>query len=313
MSTYLEENGFEHPLFDDRLEYIISWEEWKKLWDETQLAEFRHSLLFVGFNVSTKSLAEDGERLCRYLSLADGHNEASPPWKKWSNPNHSSSFDTPLGKCKDRGELLRIISEKAFRELCEYFFKEEWKGDKVKSPSWVYLVSQIRVFEKIVWFFRVHEEGTMNLRRCKDTHHGQVAESFARGVCRFAFEFNSVGVVPTVSDDNIKAFLKSSWPKLIPLVCALGETQLLFRHHPELSDECLNILEGLALGHELWNLGRSRKVTSVEEACYAGSNPAHTLILLRVLRKEHNRLLEIEELESVIRETEQQINVLKVQ
>lgn len=320
MSTYKEKYGHEHPLYGNQPSFIESWKQWKELWESCELAEFQHSLLHVGFQVGTLSREERCERVCFYLDVADSQNNDAfnPPWnpeEQQSERHNRGSLDTPLGRV-DSGDIRRLIAWKAFTVLCGIFFKDRWEGPWVEFPSWT-LLCQPSVFEKVLWFFRVDEKRIANLSYPSEDHRTKTAWLFAYDVCQFAFEFRYFGKYEGEEDIKTQGFLRDAWPRMIPLICALRETNLLLKHHEVLSDECLSTLERLALEETTWVptqggiTSHYSKVTSVEEACYVGSAAARALILLRTIKNEHQRLMEVAELQAIEWETKQRLVALQ--
>ena len=304
---------------NEPLSVISGWQEWKTFWEQTPIAECRHSLLHWGFAVRTQSQEEFFDRILFYFDVADG-------WIYSSNFKIADEEDwcsqwTPLMEeeklnPQPLSSVRRILAEKAFRELCKNFFKEKDKYvqqriDSIEETRW-FAKLNFGILEKVLWFFRYEDHRIRNMPYDGEVY-ARIAERFLFNLCRLAFE----NTEPDWRTENneIKARLREAQPQMVEFLLGLGKEDHLLQYN--LNDACLKKLEEIALGGRL-NLptmtgyGREyRSPKTVEEACLGESRATRILLTLRVIKKEQKRIEIIREVEEKVKIAQQQLKQLE--
>lgn len=308
-----------HPLMAGEISCINSWKKWKELWQGTEYAELRHSLLHFGFAVQADSTDEVIERVCLYLDIADGW-KYSRNFKK-GEEDYSYLFGTVFGsEVNNLPEFRRFLAQKAFQSLCQNFFKNTAAKDYY-VPSWARMATEHQVLEKILWFFRLNEDvvDIPNLDPFDSTDHNmEIATKFIRDLCEFAWtcENNRWGRGEVY--EEMKDELRKARPEMIRLLSGIGALDVLLNTGEyQLDKSCVKQLENIAMAYDRWLPSATswsnehRKPRTLEEACFGNSQAARVLLILRVKQAEQKRFDAIRELEEQRREAEKKIEGLK--
>lgn len=298
-------NQIVHPLLLGEISYIHKWKEWRKLWEATPLAEFRHSLLHFGFGVLTEYPEEWVERTCLYLEVADGHKD---PWNfKKSEERDDYNFHTALSDQRmTLAGVRQTIARKAFTVVSQNFFKNSAKLVHEK-PSWVDAVVIPEVLEKVLWFFRLSDRGRISNLGLEDGEdiYSKTARRFLLDLCEFSWRFDYFGNLGNYRIEEygrIREIFRSYRSRLIEVLYGLGRLDRLLRFGCELDELCLTKLEELATSRVVSFPSASsyssehRRPKTLEEACFGLSPAAEVLILLRIREKEKQRFSQIREL-----------------
>jgi hypothetical protein len=300
----------DHPLLDLRPEAINDWAHWKSMWDELSFKSFeqRLGLLHVGFDVPAisggsfaspeKRTNAEVERLCFYLRLADGHYRGNFVFMTASEAEHCHRQHGDMPSPTQVVARLRAeISRKAFIVVVDKFFRNTRRPSG--TPSWFPLAVENRVFEMLLWFFRLDRYG--HISNLTSHSSGQIAPVHYQRTREFVTELIRLGwgMGDSFDDLSVEAKLRLTVirPRLIELMDGLGDLDsLLGRFRHLLDEECWSTLEALALrprqiriapkGYENYE---TRKPTTLQEAFANGSEAARVLILLKTLRDEDER------------------------
>ncbi len=296
-----------HPLVAKEIGYIANWTEWEKAWKEETRAEFLHSLLHFGFEVKASTEEEAIARICKYLEIADGCFDY-----------HTFSADsTQLTLCQHRfgieanGQNLRyVLGKKAFQMLCQNLFKNTSAENYL--PSWLtVLLFNRRFFPRFYGSSVSMTNGNIyNLWNAKG-HNAEIATSFAREFACFAWKCND-NFYDQIHD-SVTAIFRKSRPSMIEILFGLCETNFLLEQerYKSFDEACDKKLEELSLSFELYGHGfLNAKPKTIEEACFAGSEGARALILLRIMKRESARLERLRDLERQRLEAERKISKL---
>jgi len=296
-----------HPLVAKEIGYIANWTEWEKIWEEETRTEFLHSLLHFGFEVRASTEEEAIARICKYLEIADGCFD----YHTFSADSvQLASYQHRFGGEVNAQNLRYVLGQKAFQMLCQNLFKNTSKENYL--PSWLNSVTiQPRVFCKILWFFRLNDDGRMyNLWDAKG-HNAEIATNFAREFACFAWKYND-----NYYDrlhGNEAAIFREARPAMIEILFGLHETNFLLEQerYKSFDEACDKKLEELSLSFKLYGHGfLNAKPKTIEEACFAGSEGARALILLRIMKGESARLERLRDLEIQRLEAEREISKL---
>ncbi len=261
-----------HPLEQEALRIfsIVNWNHWKKLWDETSVFEFRHSLLHFGFKVKCDTQWQYDERIIFYLEIADGFNESFEFYRE--NPS------------------LQKLARKAFEVLCQTFFKQEENGH---DSNLFQRLEEQTVSGKLLWFFRSNKYGGLHnfWRAPKSDHHAQTAKEFALELCEFILE-------------NKQEVIRKNQHAVIDLLAGLGKLDILRNKKYDLVDDaCLAKLEAMSIGYDCHYGVGSYKAKTVEEAAAFGCIAAQVLLIRR------NRTIELTRLKKIADLKRQEVEV----
>jgi hypothetical protein len=249
------------------------------------------------------------ERIDFYLKLADGH-YGSYNFKFSFDQDMGGRFETSFGK-KDISEIRQVLSQKAFQVLCQKVFKNTG-NDHAGIPSWIYIVAQKGVLEKIIQFFKPDEEGRIENRMAEEKHLSEIVEKFLMELCKLIWSENEEA-------ERHGKWPRKTYPNLIEILHGIRKLDLLFDSEcGKIRDEdglvlveVMDKLAELSLKCEIWVNSGFRKPTSIDEAYYGDSQAAKAYILLSVKNAERKRLEEIRELEMQKTEAEKKLKKLK--
>jgi len=308
METQQESPKAVHPLMAKEIRWISDWSKWKKYWEKESQAEILHSLLHFGFDVDARNTEEAIERICLYLDIADGcfcldtfyvnfrEDHSGPRWV-----DHSKG-------------VRRALSEKAFQTLCQKFFKDSRREGYSDVPSWVPYAAVSEIFSKLLRFFRVDKRGNIsNLRG--EGHNVEIARTFAAEFCFLAWKCDDYPPYYQALSDEVAETFRQAKPQMLEIMWGLGKLDFLLKseRYRTLDEKCEQKLEELALSLDgnFPDGGRFfRKPKTVDEACYANSQAARVLILLRIMRDQESHFGELRDLTEQSRIVEQRIKEL---
>jgi hypothetical protein len=304
----------QHVLLEREIESLVEarrygycgWERWKELFFKAETKEELIGLLHFGFDVAS-SREEQVECVCLYLEVADGFRSFASVI-----PRESNHWRDPDGSpyVKSRQE----IAQKARKMLCDKFFKTV--EDKNYLFSWVPLIVERAVFEKLIWFFR-ERSYFGNLPDCnplgKENHQDEICRAFLQEFIRFVWrnfdlfrgrDFRGNWTSEQIADAT--AMFRQARPATIEMLDYLKETNrlLFYEYRGDIFDigaENWQKLEDLALMR-----GADGKVRfeTIEAAVLIGPRIADVLILLRIILKEEERQKAIKEAVEARREAE---------
>ena len=299
-----------HPLVAKGIGYIANWTEWEEIWEKETRTEFLNSLLHFGFEVRASTEEEAIARICKYLEIADGcfdYHTFSADSAQFALYGHRFGVEV------NAQSLRYVLGQKAFQMLCQNLFKNTSKENYL--PSWLTSITiQPQVFSKILWFFRLDDRGNIyNLWDAKG-HNAEIATNFAREFACFAWKCND-NFYDQIHD-SATAIFRESRPFMIEILFGLRETNFLLdrERYKSFDEACDKKLEELSLSFKLYGLYGygllDSKPKTIEEACFAGSEGARALILLRIMKKESARLERLCEAQKQRREADEEISKL---
>jgi hypothetical protein len=331
----------EHSLLLREIRPIRNWHEWLVLWKATENLEWMESLLHVGFSVSLERAEnrepeyDETDRVSFYLTVADN----------WNDHFHFESFED-RGKMyrvaddsdgnsvrKVPADLRQQLARKAFYMLCQNFFKIILKGEGRYvdrcNEGWQRLVLSPKLFPVIQNFFRSEKkrfgsgQGICNLpyRDNQSSHGEQQVVTFLLNLAKFLW-----GLKPDTcyyGSDKEEAEKKlaetlarvsEAKPWMIEVLVELDELDMLREWLLELDKACFAKLRDIALRSELvkrkhW-VKEDRRVSTLDEACFAGSKAAWLLKEYLLKKEECQRLKTIREEEQAVEESTRKIGEL---
>jgi len=289
----------QHPLLLKEIGYIANWTEWKLRWEKETQTELLQSLLYYGFEVKVETDEEEVDRVCFYLEMAD---------RCFDYHAFETSDDCicyHLGKSRfgknieSKKDLRQSVSQRAFQVLCQKLFKNTEEGHHY-IPSWLRLVVIPQIFSKLLWFFRLNEEGRIsNLWRATGFNL-ETAEKFVREFSFFAWRYSEINFYGRLPDGAEETFQEAR-VSMLEILFGLKKLDFLLEkeRYKTVDEECERKLEELSLSFKLYYLPKylcaEHKPKTIEEACFAGSQAAEVLILLRKKKQEAARLEQLQE------------------
>jgi len=303
---------------------VRAWSEWLKLAQAATTFEQKLGLLHVGFDVEThvggKLAATD--RLKFYFDAADGWTETSS--FRYEGLLWSQEETYHVGHDKHHNALKRTVSEqrqqlarKAFEMLARHYFKpmlhwlenanhrdrdeEVWMRRFLLDPAFLFIRE----------FFAIERAGVRNLtERYRDRSPSEeLVVEFLLKLPQLLWswqedEINSYDSAETKAgkerDNRLAAQIVAAaklW--IIEVLADLGELDLLTKWLVTDFDEpCVAKLEEIALRTKLkehyHHVQKDRPATTIDEACFAGSEAAWLLKKRSLLVRENGRLREIQ-------------------
>jgi hypothetical protein len=323
-----------HPLLEKKVRTTANWCEWLALWQSTENFGDLRSLLHDGFTTSLERAGynekeyDKVDRLIFYFSIADGWDTCEPFQKSETTGIYFLGHDFSGNRIlKNSSELRQMLAQKAFDMLCLNFFKAESKeeqGDEFAN------FGKFRGFDRlqpvIQNFFRPEknmfsETKIRNLTfRGERSHNEEQAVNFLLKLVKSIWKWKAPVVYFSQKQEREKeeeairarkARVDSLKPWLIEVLAQLGRLDILQEHILELDKPCLDKLEEIALRTELKDhrhpVAEDRLVTSIEEACYAGSGAAWFLKRCQLKMKEQKRLMAIQNAERKFAESKRKL------
>lgn len=314
-----------HNLFTREIRPIHNWHEWLERWQAASTLEEMLGLLHVGFNVPLQRFHYEEreyfttDRLIFYFSIADG-------WDDSYSLQVTEDEGKEYGFGRDRGqviwklpcELRQYIARKAFDMICQNFFKVVElmeNGIDEFANIWERVVVTEPLFSVIKNFFRVEERvsggtGIRNLSRYGDrSHNEKQAINFLLNLVRFICGWKEREIhawdarkeKKEAENVAMRIRLDTSKPWMVEVLSQLGELNLLRKWILELDKPCLAKLKEIALRNEISNfyhpVRKTRRVATLDEACFVGSPAAWFLKEYELKKREHKRLSAISEAE----------------
>jgi hypothetical protein len=328
-----------NPLLMHHLDSIKNWNQWMKHWRKTETVEEMVGLLHAGFDIpdsyGNSPLEKSHEteskidRILFYLSLADG----------WTSPIKTEGEELNSEKPLMRQE----VAEKAFEMLCCNFFGEQPKQHSSGDPN---LREKDRHITQVEWEKKVHPlilKALMNFFRVKVTSSNFVTVSniarhrsnfklvrpFLIGLSRFLFTWQKHYVSSfDTKESSVAHKTNGQFGKILPearlwmieILAHLHEIDEL--KHRELDQACVEKIKEIAMREafethdSLQVLGvpaNRRPVTSLDEACYLGSECAWLLKYRELMDRESARLKALGEAEKKIEAAQREARALQAQ
>lgn len=327
---------------------IYNWQEWLKLWRSANNLQWIESLLHFGFSVRMdKGEYHEKEydyvdRIMFYLAIADGWVDNDLLWVKTDRTSTGEKYCfvgyDQNGRAieKNLSEIRQQVARKAFDMLCLNFFKNMQllgggRGGDSLNQYWGDEIVTEKFFPIIRNFFRV-EKGNFNdmvVRNlsCRNelSRNEEHAVSFLANLAKFLWTWEEVEINSWDEDDakvgkkayNAKMQLRidSAKPWMIEVLYILGKLDILRKWILQLDETCLAKLKEIAMRSEI--VGRHRErgrelraVTTLEEACYAGSKAGWFLNEHELMAREHARLIAVLEAAEALEEAQKRVREL---
>lgn len=287
------------------------------------------------------------DRILFYLTIADGwadayllESEEEKQQGVYSTDRHVFGYDRggyPV--CKQARDLRKIVAQKAWNQLCLNFFRHNQGADDKNREGFRCIpdseIISERLFQAIINFFRPEERrfssyiSIRNLERRPDSsssHHQGLAVEFLLEFVKLIWKWEKGD--PYFSDKDadkkakweseqavIRARLDAAKPWAIEILAEIeGGLALIEEMLLTLEEPCLEKLKEIALRTELeqyrHSISETRKVATLDEACYVGSRSAWLLKKRELKLREGKRLQAIRDAERAKKEADRRIKEL---
>ncbi len=313
-----------HPLLSKEVGPIRNWHEWLEYWNRADNYQWMESLLHTGFNVPLEKMSSEEkeydelDRYIFYFSVADGW---AHHWKSEGSWRDEKEYDIGVRGTNGSSrkftipQLRRRLATKAFDILCLNLFRVELRlsGESEFYWSWERHIASKKLFPVIVNFFRIEKSKfgsgaeIINLSQCfhgEKSHNEQHAVNFLLHLVEFMWECknNWITSTPATERDEMIIRVNEAKPWMIEILAELGKLDKLRRWILDLDKTCLSKIKEIAMRNRLTGFrdrgeNEDRFVSSLDEACYAGSKAAWFLKEHELMQKESKRLEAIRESE----------------
>jgi len=320
-----------NPLLACDIRPIQNWQEWLEHWEIAKTRGdyyWMESLLHCGFNVRSAGRGyTNTDRYIFYLKVADGWCHSTLLRTLWEdNPSYVYEFGYDSNGHRiyaTRLQLRQRLAFKAFNMLCQSLFKTEKKGGGRHlddfNELWVDDITSEQLFTIIQHFFRVIPTGynnrhtLINLNPLLDlfgkspSHNERLTIDFLLNLAEFIWEWRDPSKLFCSDEEkahiaNTRLRLDTAKPWMIDVLACLGRLDILTTEQILQFDKaCLAKLKEIALQTRLENKGErnhvvveSRRVATVDEACYMGSRAGWLLKQHELLTREDKRLKAIQ-------------------
>jgi len=297
-----------HPLFRKDIREIGSWQEWQARWREAVLKEELLGLLHCGFWIKD---ANQAERVCFYLEVADGYKDEAN-FELDVEKKRSGSWELPFsgwGTKRHEPAMRLEVARKALRVLVDKLFTNTRKLNPYayEYPSWVGAIACPAVLEKVLWFFdadRFHFRQERNLPDWdSDKHDDLVLRQFINDFVVFCWQFHGFDDVKPEENSQLIKTLEGFRPQLLELMQATNQLWYLVRRPGVLDENSIGKLRNIALREEDYGGGGSH--TTPEEAWVVGKRLAAMILLLDpIWKKEFERQEKLKEAEKLQQQAE---------
>ncbi|MEK9173632.1 MAG: hypothetical protein AAB594_03630 [Patescibacteria group bacterium] len=274
-----------HVLQEKSFRVSKNWQEWKGAWDSAERFDELMGLLHSGFSPEIDngiSIEESCDRLCFYLSVADG-------FKRY---RHMLSLNPSE----------RLLAEKAWKMLCGNFFATAGLSDYVRGRRESVMFSQ-RVLTKLLWFFDPRRE---NLSIGDDGHKEKLAAGFMRFFVGKVWHWGNCYDKKHPSFSNLSQESYAIRPQLVRLMDYDGHLDFLREKGviEKLDADTLILFEKMALEGIGASWSDKFPVNSLSEAVGNGSELAEIVMILKekVAFSEKQKLLQEAERERRVAE-----------
>ncbi len=296
-----------HPLCQKEINFSLTWQEWKKCFEEARKAYEILGLLHYGFDVDVRDENEYRERIIYYLEMAYGYDSLS--LFSSIGERRDENFRNIFGRCTSE-EAKKKIAQKAWAMLCQRFFKNTEKSE-TSNPSWWWLVrNDSQILDKILWFFS--EKDNIPRRNRTDEHNNRIALDFLYTLAKYAWSRHSGR--HHYGEKPLPHFVKNR-PKFIRILSHLGKLYFLVDNWEMVTKSDLIALKELAL-YEDGKKGGKKKYKTISEAAIgsfweAKRSVAQVLIILEPMIEEKKRQEQAKDLKIKIKKLEKKKEALE--
>lgn len=294
-----------HPLLQKPLLRVKDWTTWKRLWNEAEYVQQLEQLLHIAFDVEPRG-NEWEERLCFLLRVADGHKAFISQWRV-AIERVARDGTLHHDHCSRVLEATQSVPQKAFKVLCEHYFKFRCDGNDRYSLSPLDGLSP-KQLETLLWFFCDHDrrQNGRNLPEEKDGHLAVVVRAYVLELIKKSWApTQSSRSDGTRVDEDMEAACIAARPKYVVLLYEIDNIGLLYTDKLNHIDEAtLEAFRRLALFEN-----GVQKYANTEQATAncAGRN----LLVLEARLREKKRQDAIEDAERRARQAQRDLEKAK--
>lgn len=264
----------------------------------------------------------ESERLILLFEIADGW--ADPANFDWRSSgerfsgagyrNEERTYFVGYGRgnthIRTESEQRQALARKAFDLLCANFFKtsvlERPQDREVADEALAYRIVSGPLLPALKRFFRIEEGRIRNLSRHDDrrTDGEKHAVNFLLNLSKLLWEWKDLPIRWSGSDEEkaqqekenatMRALVLEARPWTIEILARLGKLDLLVKQVLAMDTACLDKLAEIAMRAELRSyqhpVMKDRKVATIDEACYAGSQAAWLIKCHEIMAAQHRLL-----------------------
>lgn len=321
----------QNPLLRLHVRPILNWHEFLDRWKVAQDVETFVGLLHRGFKIplEKRDFSElrytDFDRIKFYLSVADGWIDdrllnlpGDDKQKYLAGYNHGNAVYEPTSFFRQQ------VATKAFEMLCGNFFPAKFKdGMGEVSGEWCNTIFSDELFPLLRSFF----ETTFNdsnprvyIRNIppvwKDrSHYEEAAVGFLLNLTRFIwlwkeYDCSSNNEVINELNKKTRVRIEEAKPWTIEILIGLNRLDALKGLIQSLDQSCMDTLKVHALKRTIYEQGKQRRVSSLDEALYAGSATAQWLLYWRVMNQFSEHLAALAKANEELEEAQQKLTAL---
>lgn len=327
---------------------VLNWNEWLECWESAKTLSEMAGLIHTGFDVPLDHAVRYGERkytyndrVAFYFAIADGWADRYLlQTREQKEKTYYIGYDRHglnrvyISESEARHELAR----KAFFLLCTNFFKLELRTEYKQTREeaeydWMERFAARELFPLFFSFFRL-EKGQFggivhrNLPRRADDEKARNEEKYAHDfflrLAKFLWSWRGRRIesywdaAQKKEAEEMNAALmeriSAARPQMIEILFGVGKPEVLREWLLSFDKACLKKLEEIALRSELVShehpVRQSRKVATIDEACFAGSKAAWLLKEYELRKTEFARLSAIRTAQIQKEESEHRIRRL---
>ncbi len=342
-----ENNELVVPLLVSRdIRLIFNWAEWLKFWVSAETLEQMIGLLHIGFNVPMRLIYGekeygDKDRVVFYFATANGWADHSLLRKPKDGDKICYIGYDKYGNevVKHPSEARQIVAKKAFDMLCQNFFRlqgentDSYRRRAEEEQRWNCLLKGVIASQKLYMavssFFSLDSKASSdfprirNLTESREVSHGEeLARDFLVRLAEFIWGWKEFEISTYASEDDranvekrnisMRARVEEAKPWSIDVLVILREIHRLNKY--ELDDVSLERIREIAMSTKISRIyhrvSEDRLVSTLEEACYCGSQSAIFLRSYESNRREEKRLNAILEAEEALRMAQRNVQVL---
>ncbi|MEY4602214.1 MAG: hypothetical protein RL292_155 [Candidatus Parcubacteria bacterium] len=321
----------QNPLLKLHVRPILNWHEFLNRWEATQDADTSIGLLHRGFKIPLeyRDFSEprytDFDRIKFYLSVADGWADVDLLCLPEDDAqSYLVGYDRLNAVYKQTSHFRQQVATKAFEILCGNFFKMPLIDEMHEiRGEWCGTVFSDELFPFIRSFFETTPDEDSPRVRIRNmpsswkerSHYEVVVVEFLLNLTRFIWswkEYASFSNNKEINELNEKTRARIEEAKLwtIQILIGLDRLDVLKGLVKSLGRSCMDILEANVLKMTLYDKGKFREVTSVEEALHAGSSVAQWLLYWRVINQFVERAAALARAEEELRKAQKKVGTL---
>ncbi len=279
-----------HPLLSKPLTRVRTWQEFQRVWEETNNADHLIGMLNCLNGIQpVEEFPHYTERTLFLLRLADGWSHTLP------------QTGTHEGENFDRTMAARHVSQRAFQVLCDTLLCKGRKDDRYGLPEWAPRILPQATLEVAVWFMRMGVGGKFRNSTKNgfyDAHREEIFVKFMRDFCYMAWHNDKEMTRYPYQNDPSLVWdrLVAIRPQLFPIMENLKMLHLFIDGGYTADDAFIKVWKSAVLSRPALfpgSNGQRRLPIDCMEACSTGYT-ASTLLGVMVIKSHADKLSQSE-------------------